>query len=109
MSVKRAIESRELTRSGFCKLLVNIATDHLGLYKEEYGDELARYMRSIPIDNVGAFYDLDVDIEDTKDGRVMSIEIPVEFRNKDLDTNHVTLLLDKPDIKLKFSVRNPKK
>jgi|BioPla2DNA2_1021312.scaffolds.fasta_scaffold64516_1 hypothetical protein len=108
MAVKRAVESRSKTREGFCKLLANIAADPNGLYKNEYSDELSRYLEDVKLNDVEKTYGVKTAVSRVKNVRYMVLEVPDEYRYKGMDNTRVVLQIGSDDDKLKFNVRNPK-
>lgn len=108
MAVKRAVESRSKTREGFCKLLANIAADPNGVYKNEYSDELSRYLEDVKLSEVGREYGIKTSISRVKNVRYIVLEVPDEYRYKGMDNTRVMLQIGSDDDKLKFNVRNPK-
>lgn len=107
MSVQRASDSKTISRDGFCRLLVKIVTDVNDASKNEYSEELARYLKGLSIDKIGSFYNLKVSVAKLNaNENAMDIEIPEEFRTKDMTNNHtVRLLLATPKTDLKFNIR----
>ena len=109
MSVKRAKESKEVSREAFCKLLVKIAMDVEGAFRSEYGPDLLRFLKEVKPANIGALYDLEVRIEDVdKDTNNVVIKIPNEFKPKDCAA-YVVLQSKKEIPDLKFNIREKAK
>lgn len=107
MSVWRASEVG--TRIGFCKLLVRMADNSTNELSAQYSEELGRYIKHIPILEIGKKYDLKVTTTET-DGLTtnIGIEIPEEFREKNTPKS-ISLSVSVQDYNLKFNIRELKK
>lgn len=107
MSVWRASEVG--TRIGFCKLLVRMADNSTNELSAQYSEELGRYIKHIPILEIGKKYNLKVNVTET-DGLAtnIDIEIPEEVREKNTPKS-ISLSVSVQDYNLKFNIRELKK
>lgn len=106
MGVVRATDSKNLTREGFCKLLVKIVNDTTGTFKTEYSAELAKYLKGVHPSEIGYKYSLSTTSNfPVNEAGFVKIEIPAEFLPKNSANRYVELLIQNPIFGLKFNIR----
>ena len=109
MGVVRATDSKNLTREGFCKLLVKIVNDTTGTFKTEYATELSKYLKGIHPFDIANKYALNVAIDDKSIDSSVTIEIPSEFLPKKASSKVVQLFIQNPIADLKFNIKEKSK
>ena len=111
MSVKRAVDSRTMSRDGFCRLLVKIARSAGSKEPVDYSEDLLKYLKDTPLHEIGVKYDIKTTRGgDSRTVETLDLEIPVEFRTKDMAGNYVVRLgFNQLADEMKFNIRETKK